>query len=72
MVTLKEFKTKECQNRLQQLQWKEQVKGEEHVKMEGQDRREFKYNGDKNWQKMVIDRQEWRKVVPETKVHNGL
>jgi hypothetical protein len=37
MVVLKECKTKECENRLQQLQWKEQVKDEDHIKMEGQD-----------------------------------
>jgi hypothetical protein len=37
MVTLKECKTKECQNSLQQLQLKKQVKEEDHVKMEGQD-----------------------------------
>ena len=48
MVVLKECKTKECQNRVQQLQWKEKVKEEDHVKMEEQDWREFKYNEDKN------------------------
>jgi len=37
MVVLKECKTKECQNRVQQLQWKEKVKEEDHVKMEEQD-----------------------------------
>jgi len=32
MVTLKERKTKACQKKLQQLQWKEQAKEEDHVK----------------------------------------
>ena len=32
MVMSKECKTKECQNRLQQPQWKEQEKEEDHVK----------------------------------------
>jgi hypothetical protein len=72
MVTLKQCKTKQCQDTLLQLQWKEQVKEEDHVKMEGQDWREFKYNGDKNRQTVTTDRQEWRKFVLEAKVHNEL
>jgi hypothetical protein len=32
---LKECKTKECHNKLQKLQWKEQEKEEDHYKMEG-------------------------------------
>jgi hypothetical protein len=32
---LKECKTNECQNKLQQLKWKEQGKEEDHVKDRG-------------------------------------
>jgi hypothetical protein len=32
MVMLKEYNTKECQNKLQELEWKEQRKEEDHVK----------------------------------------
>jgi hypothetical protein len=32
MVMLKECKTKYCQNKLQQLQWKEQAKEEDDIK----------------------------------------
>jgi hypothetical protein len=35
VVILEEYKIRECQNKLQQLQWTEQRKEEDHVEREG-------------------------------------
>ena len=44
---LKECKTKECQNKLQQLKWKEEVKEEDQYKMERWGWRRLKNNRNK-------------------------
>jgi len=55
---------------LQQLQWKEQGKEDDHTHDE--DEEDLKYNGNKNRQAVARDCQEQRKTVLEAKVHNRL
>jgi hypothetical protein len=67
MVMLNGCKAKECQSKLQQIHSKEQGKiwrdeVEEDLNM----------MGIKNRQAMARKCQEWRRIVLEAKVHNGL
>jgi hypothetical protein len=67
---LKECKTKECHNKLQQLKWKEQEKEKDQYKREMRLKKLKKITGIKNKQAMARDDQEWRKTALEAKVHN--
>jgi len=69
MVMLKECKSKECQNKLQQLQWKEQWKVEDHVK-DGQNLNKM---GIKNKRQAVVtDRREVKKTALKANNNNKL
>jgi hypothetical protein len=69
---LTECKTNERQNKLQQLQWKEQEKEEDKVKERDECEDDLNIMGRKNRQAMIRQLRKWRKFVLEAKVHNGL
>jgi len=64
MVMLRECKPSKCQNKLQQLQWKEQEKMERpHKRWWDEVREDSNKMGIKDRQAMVRDHWEWRKIV---------
>jgi hypothetical protein len=69
---LGEWKTKECQNRLQRVQRKEQGI-EEDYERDGNTRLIWcKYNGNINRPLTATDRRERSKTASEAKIHNGM
>ena len=67
---LKECKTSKCQNKLQQLQWKEQEKmGRPHKRLWDKVGEDSNKMGIKDRKAMVRDNWGWRKIVLVTKVN---
>jgi hypothetical protein len=73
MIMLKECKPPKKIQKLQQLHWKQQRKQENQTK-EGDEVEEVlnTMGIKKNRQEITRDRWEWRKIVWEGKVHNGM
>jgi hypothetical protein len=72
VIVLKECKTGECQNKLQQVQLKEHGKEKEHGKRWRDEVEEGLNIMIKKGQAMARDRSEWRKSVLGATVHKGL
>jgi hypothetical protein len=47
-------------------------RGRPHKRRIGEVEKDFKIMGLRNWHAVAKDRQEWRKIALEARVHNGL